>query len=132
PDGYLVTSAHVVSGTDRGEAAFSDGREIPVEVVGTDALSDLAVVQATSAGDLAPAALGDASRLSVGQLVVAIGNPLGFGGSVTAGIVSGLGRSLPARSEQVTQLVESVIQTDAALHPGNSDGALADDQAEVV
>jgi len=132
PDGYLVTSAHVVQGSDRGEAMFADGREVPVDVVGTDGLSDLAVVRSTSSGELAAATLGDAARLRVGQLVVAIGNPLGFGGSVTAGIVSGLGRSLPARSGQVTRLVESVIQTDAALHPGNSGGALADGRGEVV
>src|SRR5439155_5539545 len=109
PDGYLVTSAHVVQGSDRGEAMFADGREVPVDVVGTDGLSDLAVVRSTSSGELAAATLGDAARLRVGQLVVAIGNPLGFGGSVTAGIVSGLGRSLPARSGQVTRLVESGI-----------------------
>ena len=132
PDGYLVTSAHVIQGSDRGEAVFADGREVPVDVVGTDGLSDLAVVRSTSSGELAAATLGDAARLRVGQLVVAIGNPLGFGGSVTAGIVSGLGRSLPARSGQVTRLVESVIQTDAALHPGNSGGALADGRGEVV
>ncbi len=132
PDGFLVTCAHVVSGSERGEAVFADGHEMPVEVVGTDPLSDLAVVRATSSAELSAAALGDGARLAVGQLVVAIGNPLGFGGSVTAGIVSGLGRSLPARSGQVTRLVESVIQTDAALHPGNSGGALADGRGEVV
>ena len=133
PDGFMITSAHVVAGADRGSAGFGDGSEVPVDVVGADPLSDLAVVRAQSAGrDLAYAELGDASNLRVGQLVIAIGNPLGFGGSVSAGIVSGLGRSLPARSGSASRLVESVIQTDAALHPGNSGGALADGTARVV
>jgi S1-C subfamily serine protease len=100
--------------------------------VGTDPLSDLAVVRASTADDLAPAHLGDASKLRVGQLVVAIGNPLGFSGSVTAGVVSALGRSLPTRSGSVTRVVDNVIQTDAALHPGNSGGALADSAGRVV
>ena len=131
PDGYILTSAHVVLGSDGGSAAFSDGREFGIEIVGTDPLSDLAVVRA-SGSDLAPAVLGDASRLRVGQLVVAIGNPLGFAGSVTAGVVSALGRSLPTRAGSASRLVENVIQTDAALHPGNSGGALADSHARVV
>ncbi len=130
-DGFMVTSAHVVAGTDRGSAAFADGAELGIDVVGSDPLSDLAVVRATG-GELVAADLGDASTLRVGQLVVAIGNPLGFGGSVTAGVVSAVGRSLPARSGAVSRLVESVIQTDAALHPGNSGGALADGRATVV
>src|SRR4051812_9936184 len=130
PDGYLVTSAHVVDGTDRGVAAFVDGTEHEFRVVGRDALSDLAVVR--TEGDLTPARLGDAARLKVGQLVVAIGNPLGFGGSVTAGVVSALGRSLPTRDGRATRLVENVIQTDAALNPGNSGGALADSRGRVV
>jgi S1-C subfamily serine protease len=131
PDGYLVTSAHVVAGTDRGVAAFVDGTEREFRVVGRDPLSDLAVVRADG-GDLAPARLGDAARLKVGQLVVAIGNPLGFGGSVTAGVVSALGRSLAARDGRTSRMVENVIQTDAALNPGNSGGALADSRARVV
>ncbi len=131
PDGFMLTSAHVVMGTDRGSATFADGRELGLEIVGTDPLSDLAVLRSTADG-LTPVLLGDAGRLKVGQLVVAIGNPLGFGGSVTAGVVSALGRSLPTRAGSVTRLVENVIQTDAALHPGNSGGALADSRGRVV
>jgi S1-C subfamily serine protease len=131
PDGYLLTSAHVVAGSDRAAATFVDGRELPVDVVGADPLSDLAVVRAAGT-DLTPADLGDAERLRVGQLVVAIGSPLGFGGSVTAGVVSALGRSLPTSTGGVSRLVENVIQTDAALHPGNSGGALADAAGRVV
>jgi S1-C subfamily serine protease len=131
PDGFILTSAHVVAGTDRGSASFVDGREFGIETVGADPLSDLAVVRASASG-LTPAQLGDASRLRVGQLVVAIGNPLGFAGSVTAGVVSALGRSLPTRAGSVSRVVENVIQTDAALHPGNSGGALADSRGRVV
>ncbi len=131
PDGFLVTNAHVVAGAERGTATFVDGDELGFEVVGRDPLSDLAVVRA-SGSDLRPAPLGDAARLRVGQLVVAIGNPLGFGGSVTAGVVSALGRSLAARDGQASRLVENVIQTDAALNPGNSGGALADVRGRVV
>jgi S1-C subfamily serine protease len=131
PDGYLVTSAHVVHGGAGGTAHTSDGRQLPFDVVGEDPLSDLAVVRA-SAGDLAPAALGDADRLRVGELVVAIGNPHGLAGSVTAGVVSALGRSLPTHSGGHMRVVENVIQTDAALNPGNSGGALADSSARVV
>jgi serine protease Do len=130
-DGFLLTSAHVVAGTDRGIATLVDGRELDIEIVGADPLSDLAVIRADGR-DLSSATLGDASRLRVGQLVVAIGNPLGFAGSVTAGVVSAVGRSFPARSGSVTRLVENVIQTDAALHPGNSGGALADHRGRVV
>src|SRR5215213_9699124 len=130
PDGYLVTSAHVVAGSDRGVAAFVDGTEREFRVVGRDPLSDLAVVRAE--GDLVAARLGDAARLKVGQLVVAIGNPLGFAGSVTAGVVSALGRSLAAGNGRASRLVENVIQTDAALNPGNSGGALADSRGRVV
>ena len=130
PDGYLVTSAHVVAGADKGTAAFVDGAERDFRVVGRDPLSDLAVVRVD--GEVHPAALGDASRLKVGQLVVAIGNPLGFAGSVTAGVVSALGRSLSTRDGRASRLVENVIQTDAALNPGNSGGALADSRARVV
>jgi S1-C subfamily serine protease len=132
PDGFLLTSAHVVAGTDRGRAAFVDGRETGFRVAGRDALSDLAVVRTDEDRDLIAAPLGDAARLRVGQLVVAIGNPLGFAGTVTAGVVSALGRSLPARDGHATRLVENVIQTDAALNPGNSGGALADSRGHVV
>jgi serine protease Do len=131
PDGFVLTSAHVVAGTNRGVASFVDGRELTIEVVGSDPLSDLAVLRAESS-DLTPAELGDAETLEVGQLVVAIGNPNGFAGSVTAGVVSALGRSLPTRSGSATRIVENVIQTDAALNPGNSGGALADGTGRVV
>ena len=132
PDGYLLTSAHVVEGTDaRAQAAFPDGRSFGAEVIGTDPLSDLAVLRA-EAGNLETAELGDADALHVGQLVVAIGSPLGFHGSVTAGVVSALGRALPTRSQSTVRLVENVIQTDAALNPGNSGGALADGLGRVV
>jgi serine protease Do len=129
PDGFLVTSAHVVDRTAAGgRASFVDGRELEFEVVGADPLSDLAVLRA-AARDLEPAELGDAEALRVGQLVVAIGNPNGFAGSVTAGVVSALGRSLPTRQGRV---VDNVIQTDAALNPGNSGGALADGRGRVI
>jgi S1-C subfamily serine protease len=132
PDGFMLTSAHVVARTDgTGRASFVDGRELDFEVVGADALSDLAVLRA-EARDLPPAELGDAERLRVGQLVVAIGNPHGFAGSVTAGVVSALGRSLPTRSGANMRVVDNVIQTDAALNPGNSGGALADGRGRVV
>jgi serine protease Do len=132
PDGFLLSSAHVVAGgRGRGRASFVDGRELDFSVVGTDPLSDLAVLRA-GARDLVAAELGDAERLRVGQLVVAIGNPHGFGGSVTAGVVSALGRSLPTRSGANVRYVDNVIQTDAALNPGNSGGALADGRGRVV
>jgi S1-C subfamily serine protease len=131
PDGFLLTSAHVVAAAPGGTAAFVDGTELGFDVVGRDPLSDLAVVRATGGG-LTPAPLGDADRLRVGQLVVAIGNPLGFAGSVTAGVVSALGRSLAARDGRASRLVENVIQTDASLNPGNSGGALADGRGRVV
>jgi S1-C subfamily serine protease len=128
-DGFMVTSAHVVGASDGGgRASFVDGRELGFEVIGSDAHSDLAVLRA-GAHDLVPAELGDAERLRVGQLVVAIGNPNGFAGSVTAGVVSAVGRSLPTQSGRV---VDNVIQTDAALNPGNSGGALADGVGHVV
>ena len=131
-DGFLITSAHVVAGRHHGgRAAFVDGREIGFRVVGADPLSDLALLRA-EADDLSPATLGDASRLRVGQLVVAIGNPHGFAGSVTAGVVSALGRSLPARSGSTLRMIDNVIQTDAALNPGNSGGALVDSFGRLV
>lgn len=132
PDGFMLTSAHVVAGTDGlVDASFVDGREVRAEVVGADLLSDLAVLRSETP-DLVPAELGDAEHLRVGQLVVAIGNPNGFAGSVTAGVVSALGRSLPVHSRAAGRIVENVIQTDAALNPGNSGGALADGRGCVV
>jgi S1-C subfamily serine protease len=130
-DGYMLTSAHVVAGGNGVSATFSDGRELGAEVEGSDPLSDLAVVR-VDARDLEPAQLGDADELRVGQLVVAIGSPMGLAGTVTAGVVSALGRSLPTRSRSAVRLVENVIQTDAALNPGNSGGALADGLGRVV
>jgi S1-C subfamily serine protease len=132
PDGFMLTSAHVVGrAAARGRATFADGREERFEVIGRDPLSDLALLRAEGAA-LTPAELGDADRLKVGQLVVAIGNPNGLGGSLTAGVVSGLGRSLPARSRRAQRIIDNVIQTDAALNPGNSGGALADSRGRVV
>src|SRR6476620_5128768 len=128
PDGYLLTSAHVVAGANSAEAAFTDGTSVKVDVVGRDVLSDLAVLKARDTVP-APVAMGRAEDLRVGQLVVAVGNPLGLAGSVTAGIVSGLGRSLPTKSGRV---VDEVIQTDAALNPGNSGGTLADGRGRMV
>jgi S1-C subfamily serine protease len=132
PDGFMLTSAHVVDRTHgRVRALFADGRELEAAVVGADPLSDLAVLRAEATG-LEAAELGDAERLRVGQLVVAIGNPYGFAGSVTAGVVSAVGRSLPTSAGSATRIVENVIQTDAALNPGNSGGALADGIGRVV
>jgi S1-C subfamily serine protease len=129
-DGFLLTSAHVVAGAPGGTATFSDGVEARFDVVGADPLSDLAVLRARAAAP--PAPLGDADGLRIGQLVVAVGNPLGLAGSVTAGVVSGLGRSIPARDGRHVRLIDDVIQTDAALNPGNSGGALADSAGQVV
>jgi S1-C subfamily serine protease len=130
-DVHLLTNAHVVGGSQRGQATFADGSEAPFEVVGADPLSDLAVVRVH--GELPePAVLGDADELVVGQLVVAVGSPLGLSGSVTAGVVSALGRSLPVRQGRASRVIEDVIQTDAALNPGNSGGALADSTGRVV
>src|SRR6185437_14462017 len=127
-DGFLLTSAHVVEGGSTVVAAFSDGNEITADVIGRDAFSDLAVLRAR--GEVpSPVTLGDASKLQVGQLVIAVGNPLGLAGSVTAGIISGLGRSLPTRQGRV---VDEVIQTDAALNPGNSGGVLADSRGRMI
>jgi len=131
-DGYLLTSAHVVAAPAKtGSAAFADGRELRFEVVGRDPLSDLAIVR-TDDGELTPADLGDADELRVGQLVVAIGNPHGLAGSVTAGVVSALGRALPAGGRRRARIIDNVIQTDAALNPGNSGGALADGAGRLV
>jgi S1-C subfamily serine protease len=130
-DGFLLTNAHVVGNAEAGKLAFSDGTMVPFRVVGTDRLSDLAVIRADGATP-PPVRLGEASELRVGQLVVAVGNPLGLAGSVTAGVVSGLGRSLPTRVGANVRVIDDVIQTDAALNPGNSGGALAISTGEVV
>jgi S1-C subfamily serine protease len=132
PDGFMLTSAHVVEGSGSGEASFVDGRAMRFTVAGADPLSDLAVLRADGQ-DLIAAQLGDAGSLQVGQLVVAIGNPHGYAGSVTAGVVSALGRSLPVgRRGGPRRMVENVVQTDAALNPGNSGGALVDGSGRVV
>lgn len=131
-DGFLLTNAHVVGEALGGMAAFADGSEAGIDVVGSDPLSDLAVVRARSDLSAPMATLGDADTLRVGQLVVAVGTPLGLAGSVTAGVVSGLGRSLPTRAGKAGRVIEDVIQTDAALNPGNSGGALADSHGRVV
>ena len=132
PDGLLLTSAHVVAGGSGGRASFSGSDdEHPFDIVGSDPLSDLAVLRVERT-QLPAARLGDADRLRIGQLVVAVGNPLGYAGSVSAGVVSGIGRTLPTRDGHQIRLVEDVIQTDAALHPGNSGGALADSDGRVV
>src|SRR5438067_4302270 len=132
PDGFLVTSAHVVAAGGAASASFIDGTEFDVDVVGADPLSDLAVAGARADG-LQPARVGNADQLRVGQLVVAIGNPMGFAGSVTSGVVSGLGRSLAtADGNGHRRFIEDVIQTDAALNPGNSGGALADSHARLI
>ncbi|WP_396278990.1 S1C family serine protease [Kibdelosporangium aridum] len=130
-NGRLLTNAHVVGTARRGTATFADGSDATFEVVGSDPLSDLAVLSAR--GEIPPpATLGNADELEVGQLVVAVGNPLGLNGSVTAGVVSALGRALPVRQGKTGRVIEDVIQTDAALNPGNSGGALADSEGRVV
>jgi S1-C subfamily serine protease len=132
PDGFLVTSAHVVAQAGAATASFIDGSEYELDVVGADPLSDLAVARARAAV-LEPIQVGNADSLKVGQLVVAIGNPMGFSGSVTSGVVSGLGRSLAtADGNGHRRFIEDVIQTDAALNPGNSGGALADWRARLI
>ena len=131
-DGFLVTSAHVVAQGGSASASFLDGTEYDVDVVGADSLSDLAIARARGA-TIEPVRIGNADQLRVGQLVVAVGNPLGFSGSVTSGVVSGLGRSLAtADGNGHRRFIEDVIQTDAALNPGNSGGALADWQARLI
>ncbi|HXB48308.1 MAG TPA: trypsin-like peptidase domain-containing protein [Streptosporangiaceae bacterium] len=131
PDGFLLTNAHVVGRAEHGTALFTDGTSADFRVVGADPLSDLAVVRADSPTPNT-AVLGEADELVVGQLVVAVGSPLGLTGSVTAGVVSALGRSLPTTAGARASLIEDVIQTDAALNPGNSGGALADSHARIV
>ncbi|MDJ0357777.1 S1C family serine protease [Paenarthrobacter sp. PH39-S1] len=130
-DGYMLTNAHVVAGARAGQAVFADGTATEVDIVGSDALSDLAVIRGWTATP-APATLGDAETLRVGQLVIAVGNPLGLAGSVSAGVVSGLGRSIPTWAGPNRRVIEDVIQTDAALNPGSSGGALADTRGRIV
>jgi serine protease Do len=130
-DGYMLTNAHVVAGIKSGRAVFADGTHTEVELVGADPLSDLAIVHGRRS-TAAPATLGNAETLKVGQMVIAVGNPLGLSGSVTAGVVSGLGRSIPVWAGRHRRVIEDVIQTDAALNPGNSGGALADTSARIV
>ncbi|GAB3003575.1 S1C family serine protease [Saccharothrix stipae] len=130
-DGHLLTNAHVVGSARDGTAVFADGSESPFTVVGTDPLADLAVLRA-AADAPGPAKFGDADHLQVGQLVIAVGNPLGLAGSVTAGVVSALGRAVPVSNGRMGRVIEDVIQTDAALNPGNSGGALANSAGEVV
>lgn len=130
-EGHLLTNAHVVGNADTGDATFADGSSARLQVVGRDPLADLAVVRADQ--PLAePPVYRDVDDLRIGSLVVAVGNPLGLAGSVTAGIVSGLGRALPVRTRAGTRIVEDVIQTDAALNPGSSGGALADSHGQVI
>jgi S1-C subfamily serine protease len=130
-DGHLLTNAHVVGDADGGTAEFADGTTAQLRVAGVDRLSDLAVLRADrEIPD--PPEYGDADGLKVGNLVVAVGNPLGLAGSVTAGVVSALGRALPVRTGTASRIIEDVIQTDAALNPGNSGGALADSHGRVV
>jgi S1-C subfamily serine protease len=130
-DGFMLTSAHVVAGASGGLAEFTSGVERRFDVVGADPLADLAVLRVRESGAV-PAVLGDADGLRIGQLVVAVGNPMGLAGSVTAGVVSALGRSLPVGEGRRVRLIDDVIQTDAALNPGNSGGALADSAGRVV
>ncbi|MBF6221883.1 trypsin-like peptidase domain-containing protein [Nocardia abscessus] len=130
-DGFLLTNAHVIGATSEGEVVFADGVEARFGVVGVDPLSDLAVLRAHGGAPDA-VTLGDADQLVVGQLVVAVGSPLGLAGSVTAGVVSALGRAVPVASRRAGRVIEDVIQTDAALNPGNSGGALADSAGRVV
>jgi S1-C subfamily serine protease len=130
-DGFLLTSAHVIAGAQAGLAEFTDGTESRFDVVGADPLADLAVLRVRDGG-APPAILGDADTLRIGQLVVAVGNPLGLAGSVTAGVVSALGRSLPVGDGRRARMIDDVIQTDAALNPGNSGGALADSSGRVI
>jgi S1-C subfamily serine protease len=130
-DGLTLTSAHVVEEATGGSAEFTSGEQSRFDIVGSDPLADLAVLRLREAGGPA-ATLGDADTLRIGQLVIAVGNPLGLAGSVTAGVVSALGRSIPARDGRRVRLIDDVIQTDAALNPGNSGGALADSAGRVV